>query len=172
MPQEQTAGLAKRLAEAADGFRDGNYYYFISKLNPTQEHPDFDVHSVSGTTDEQASNAADTLKNQLGTDYYKFGPYKTDTDDPPLLNYDSIELRLIKQGLDPEVITIPTDTDTIILSLSAFDKFLLPYYTKLYGSDVAADFRSLTATALATKKPGTHSNSTAYSATASIQEQI
>jgi hypothetical protein len=166
MPQEQTAGLAKRLAEAADGFRDGKYYYFISKLNY-----DYDVHWASGDTDNAASSAADTLKNQLGTDYYKFGPYKTDTNDPPLLNYDSIELRLIKQGLDPEVITIPTDTDAIVLSLSAFDKFLLPYYTRLYGADVAADFRSLTASALATKKPGTHSNSTAYSVTASSQQQ-
>ncbi len=164
MPQ-QTAGLAKRLAEAADGFRDGKYYYFVSKLNY-----DYDVHWANGDTDNAASSAADNLLTQLGSDYYKFGPYKTDTNDPPLLNYDSIELRLIKQGLDPEIIAIPADTDAIVLSLSAFDKFLLPYYTKLYGTDVAADFRSQTASALATKKPGTHSNSTAYLVNASAQQ--
>ena len=93
LPGEGSASCVSRLAEAADGFRDGKYYYFISKLNY-----DYDVHWASGDTDNAASSAADTLKNQLGTDYYKFGPYKTDTNDPPLLNYDSIELRLLVSG--------------------------------------------------------------------------
>jgi hypothetical protein len=162
MPQLQTAGLAKRLAEAADSFRDGKYYYFVSLLNPTDDYPDFDLHSVSGNTDEQANNNADTLKNSLGSDYFKFGPYKNDSEESPLLDFDSLEVKLIKNGLATSTITLDKSTDAIILSSSAYDKFFLPYYTRLYGVDVAASFRSQATTALASGKTVYHSDGTAH----------
>lgn len=162
MPQLQTAGLAKRLAEAADSFRDGKYYYFVSLLNPTEDYPDFDLHSVSGDTDEQASSNADTLKNSLGSDYFKFGPYKNDSEDSPLLDYDSLELKLIKNGLDKFTITLGNGVDAIILNLSAYDKFFLPYYTRLYGAEVAATLRSQADNALASGRAVYHGDGTAH----------
>jgi len=168
MPQLQTAGLAKRLAEAADSFRDGKYYYFVSLLNPTEDHPDFDLHSVSGDTDEQANNNADTLKNSLGDNYIKFGPYKNACEESPLLDFDSLEVKLIKNGLATFTITLDKSTDAIMLSLSAYDKFFLPYYTRLYGVDVAAAFRSEAATALASGKAVYHGDGTAHKINASV----
>lgn len=168
MPQLQTAGLAKRLAEAADSFRDGKYYYFVSLLNPTETHPDFDLHSVSGDTDEQASSYADTLKNSLGSDYFKFGPYKNDFVESPLLDFDSLEVNLIKNGLATATITLDKSTDAIILNLSAYDKFFLPYYTRLYGVDVAAGFRSQASIALANGKAVHHGDGTAHKIVSSV----
>ncbi|MEP6466933.1 MAG: hypothetical protein ABJB05_11545 [Parafilimonas sp.] len=165
MPQLLTAPLAKRLAEAADGFRDGKYHYFVSQLN-TDQYSDFNMQNVSGDTDEEASSAADILLSDLGCDYYKFGPYKTDNDSSsPLLSYSSIELTFTKVNFDTLVISITPETDAIVLSLSAFDKFFLPYYTRLYGAAVAADYRAKASTALSDlslKKLPAHGNVTAY----------
>lgn len=165
MPQLLTAPLAKRLAEAADGFRDGKYHYFVSQLN-TDQYSDFNMQNVSGDTDDGASSAADDLLGQLGSSYYKFGPYKTDNDSSsPLLNYNSIELTLTKVNIDPIVICITSEIDAIVFSLSAFDKFFLPYYTRLYGADVAADYRAKASTALSDlslRKLPAHGNVTAY----------
>lgn len=172
MPQ-QTAGLAKRLAEAADSYRDGQYYYFVCLLNPTSDHPDYDVHTASGSTNDFASSSADDLLNQLGSNYQKFGPFKTDTGDPAFLDFDSLQINLIKNNTVATTITIDNcHVDAIVLSLSAFDKFFLPYYTRLYGTSVASDFRSQAITALVSKKPPTHGDGTAYSTNASVQESV
>jgi hypothetical protein len=162
MPQ-QTAGLAKRLAEAADGFRDGKYYYFVSKAAY-----DFDLQYARGTTDEQAYNLAQNIKDDKGADYQIYGPYKTDSsEDPPLMDFNSVEMHFIKQGLSPVITAIEPDVDAIVLSLAAYDKFFHSYFLRLYGSVVANLFRSAAITALSSSPlvPVRHGNATALRTT-------
>src|SRR6266542_4387358 len=142
MPQQipLSAPLARRLAEAADGLRDDKIYYFVSK----EKYP-FELIPVTGNTDTEASNAASDKAAELNAGksdnlFYVYGPYKTEKDFEPPLQYDKIEIRFLQGDTLKHSQTLETDIggiDTIILSLSAFDKFLLPYYARLYGPDVA-----------------------------------
>ncbi|HNP21146.1 MAG TPA: hypothetical protein PKM63_01080 [Panacibacter sp.] len=136
-----SAGLARRLAEAADGLRDDNYYYFVSQQN----YP-YDLQPVAGSTIEQASYAADSLASELNSignkePYYKYGPYHMPLDYVSPIPYDTLEIKMLSNGSTVYSETFGNDTDAIILNLSAFDKFLLPYYTRLYGVDIARNMR-------------------------------
>jgi hypothetical protein len=142
MPQTPNvdAGLAKRLAEAADSFRDGKYHYFVCKtIFP------YDLHYTAGFDSSlDASNEADTILKDL-TDYYKFGPYKTEAlsqEIEPLIKYDSIEIRFLQKGDEVYAEALPNNVDAIILSIPAYDKFFQPYYVSLYGIQNALDIRS------------------------------
>ena len=137
------ASLARRLAEAADGLRDGMFYYFVCKTS----FP-FDLHSVQGSSDQAASDEGDNLKEQLGIGYEKFGPYQTSTENSNPWDYDSMELRFIKNGNAVHTETLEKDIDAIIITMSAYEKFLDPYYARLYGSDVAATFKQAAQEAL------------------------
>lgn len=131
------AGLAKRLAEAADCCRDGKYHYFICK-----KVPPYDLNYTKGfDSDEEASSEADTAKAALGKDYEKFGPYKTDLIDAPTFDYDAVEITFLKNGNPIYTESLEGDVDAIILSVSAYDKFFQPYYVLLYGIEVAKELR-------------------------------
>jgi hypothetical protein len=135
-----SAPLAKRLAEAADGLRDGKIYFLVCKL----KYP-FDVKCDTGRDSvEEASAAANEIINQkaaLGKVYHKFGPYRTPKEYDPPITFDRIELRFLEGEVEKHKEILKRSADAIILSLSAFDKFFLPYYTKLYGVEKAKDFR-------------------------------
>lgn len=131
------AGLAKRLAEAADCFRDGKYHYFICKKTPP-----YDLNYTKGfDSDEEASSEADTAKAALGEDYGKFGPYKTDLFDAATFDYDAIQIIFLKDSNPVYTEMLEGDVDAIILSVSAYDKFFQPYYVRLYGIEVAKELR-------------------------------
>ena len=131
------AGLAKRLAEAADCFRDGKYHYFICK-----KAPPYDLNYTKGfDSDEEASSEADAAKAALGKDYEKYGPYKTDLADAPTFDYDAVQITFLKEGNPVYTVPFEGDVDAIILSVSAYDKFFQPYYVLLYGIEVAKELR-------------------------------
>lgn len=151
------AGLLKRLAEAADSFRDGLYHYFICKTT----FP-YDLHNTQGyPSDSDADCAADDilsgLVNQNDT-YYKFGPYKTDSDGEADIEYDSIQVRYLRNDIELYCETFDSSTDAIVLSVSAYDKFFEPYYVRLYGIDAANDLRKNIVAALKSspRVGGTH----------------
>jgi hypothetical protein len=141
MPDYINAGLAKRLAEAADSFRDGLYYHFVCKL----AYP-FNLMYTQGSEDtELAATRGDDLLEFAGGEaagYYKFGPYSTAIDNEPDIQYDSIQLRFMMGDTEIYSEILTNDVDAIILSLSAYDKFMQPYYVRLYGLDIADDFRA------------------------------
>lgn len=154
MPSSINAGLAKRLAEAADTFRDGLYHYFVCRTT----FP-YDLYYTAGyESEDDASEAADTLKIEhgLSDDYHKFGPYKTtncDKEKEAPIEYDLIQVRFMQGNNELSCEAFSADTDVIILSLSAYEKFFEPYYTKLYGIDVAAgDLRNAVVNALTTPR--------------------
>ncbi|MEO8713311.1 MAG: hypothetical protein ABI405_14360 [Parafilimonas sp.] len=139
------ADLAKRLAEAADSFRDNLTHYFVCD----KKYP-YDVHCTAGyEVAKDANDEAVTIKAGLIGENFIFGPYKTASQGEAEIEYDSIQLRFMRAD-NTEVYceTLPNDVDAIILSTSAYDKFFLPYYTRLYGAVVAAALRADAITAL------------------------
>lgn len=178
-PQQEplSANLAKRLAEAADGFRDDKFYYFVCK----RKFP-FGLDYVRGNSDAEARKAADIMlaeKNSgITVDFYeKFGPYKTGNidqtqSDPnqtpgdcePSLVYDKIEIRYFNGDTlaDTPSQYLDGNVDAIVLNISAYDKFYLPYYTRLYGVDIARDMRRAAIKVLSANppKPVPHQNHT------------
>jgi hypothetical protein len=148
------AGLAKRLAEAADSFRDNMYHYFVCKT----QFP-YDLHNTAGYAySEEASSAADSLLQDLGSGYYKFGPYKTADPDETTIEYDSVKITFLLNGneLSEKTQILSNGADAVILSLSAYDKFFQPYYVRLYGIEVAEEFRNAAKTALSSQYLLTH----------------
>jgi len=157
------AGLAKRLAEAADSFRDGLYHYFVCKTS----FP-YDLHYTAGyESASAASDEADTLKQSLSSEYEKFGPYNTDASDEPAIEYDAIHLRFMSNNAELYCETFPNNTDAIILSVSAYDKFFQPYYVRLYGIEAATELRSHAIAALTASTRASVIHKGAYSFTAS-----
>jgi hypothetical protein len=138
------AGLARRLAEAADCFRDGKYHYFICRTAPP-----YDLNYTRGyDSDFDANKDALQAKTELGTEYEIFGPYKTELKEAPTFDYDSIQLGFFKNQQLVYTQTFDGDVDALILSMSAFDKFLLPYYLRLYDIQIASEMRTQAANGL------------------------
>jgi hypothetical protein len=132
------AGLAKRLAEAADCFRDGLYHYFICK-----NAPPYDLYFTKGySVAEDAYSEAQTQKTTLGETYDIYGAYKTESSNEPPVTYDSLKLSFIENNQVIHSTTFDGTVDAIILSVSAFDKFFLPYYVRLYGIAIAQEIRN------------------------------
>lgn len=154
MPQDTplSAGLAKRLAEAADGFRDNLYHFFLAK----RTYPYSVVCPPGDPNETVAKKNADDLKKDLKfKDHETFGPFLTEKSDEVDIGYDSVGVSLIRSENGADLVihteTLPA-TDAIVLNISAFDKFFLPYYTRLYGAEVARQFRTEAVNVLTNKR--------------------
>jgi hypothetical protein len=134
----QSASLARRLAEAADGLRNVNRVYFIAGLkfpHPTKDFPDLDSAKVYFSDKDFSED-----------EYAIFGPYKT-TDELDKLNLvgvediKKVELTVYFEDGAKKTITLPGGIDTIFFNLSAFEKFAFPYYCHLFGVEYAKKLR-------------------------------
>jgi hypothetical protein len=133
----KSASLVRRLAEAADGFRDGKPRYVVAHRKGQQGH-----HNVLGVfmTFDEASFTA----RRAGPDYAAFGPFVT-TDDPPDLSAseeDVVEV-IVRQKNGQEKRYGADSVDALFWSLAAFDKFIAPYLTSVDGVRYAAEQREL-----------------------------
>ncbi len=134
----ESASLLRRLAEAADGYRDGRETYVVADRKPR--------HKVLGVFRSGAEAEAECRRNrnQEGTDYDVFGPYRTT--EVAAVTYDSLEavdsVIVITKGGKRK--TYDGDTvDALFWGLSAFDKFIAPYLTVVYDAEYAAEQRKL-----------------------------
>lgn len=137
-PRPISSSLARRLAEAADGFRNVDQVFFIAGYKRPHRIKDF-----PDSDSAEAYFAAKSLKEK---DYGIFGPYKT-TDDVAELNLLGVEnivkvdLTLYFKNGKHQKVTLPGGIDSIFLNLSSFEKFVFPYYCHLYGVDYAKRLR-------------------------------
>ena len=167
-----SAQLARRLGEAADGFRDGQYHYFLTK----PEFP-FDLISAQGSYNvEEALHNARTLLSEKNraiegaeSQFILAGPFKTTVESGLAIDFDHIELRYIKGEVAVREDIVGKDVDAIVLSLSALDKFFLPYYARLYGAEKAADLRQKVAIDLSNGKVCKHDGITITNTTGFLQ---
>jgi hypothetical protein len=132
------ATLVRRLAEAADGFRNVNQVFFIAGYQPPHPIKDFpDLTSAQSYFSENGFSE---------NDYGIFGPFKT-TDDvenlnlPGVENIDTVDLAIhFKDGTQQDI-CLPGGIDSIFFNLSSFEKFVFPYYCHLYGVEYAKTMR-------------------------------
>lgn len=127
------ATLVRRLAEAADGYRDGkNRFVVASRRFP---------HDVRGVFLTPFEARVEVIR--AGADYGVFGPFQT-LDDP-------LDMVSTPDKRVAEVIVIyrngkqrrygADSVDAIFWGLAAFDKFVAPYLTSVYGAAYAAEQR-------------------------------
>lgn len=129
----QPASLVRRLAEAADGYRDGKKRFVVA----SRKFP----HRVRGVflTDAEARVEA----TRGGPDYGVFGPFQT-LDDPAdeVANSDERVAEVIVIYRNGEQRRYGADSvDAIFWGLAAFDKFIAPYLTSVFGAAYAAQQR-------------------------------
>jgi len=158
-----TATLLKRLGEAVDGYRTARQFWVAASYT----FP----HTVLGVfVDSRSARAAVEEAGLCFNAFGPYVGWPDSTMDRPMLlaggtnhrpdsRYDSLftSKDLVPQEMVDEiqVITLTRDgrtlrtiyrgrdvPDALFFSLSAIDKFLIPYYGRLYGVDFARDIRA------------------------------
>lgn len=151
----KSASLLRRLAEAADGYRDGKPHWVAIHRRGSEGH-----HEVLGVFDTYAE--ASFASRRAGPEYATFGPFVT-RDDPPDQSSSEEDVDSVivfqKNGIQKR---FSADTvDALFWSLAAFDKFIAPYLTSVDGVRYAAEQRELYRI---NKSPLTHSAAIAHKA--------
>ncbi len=131
-----SASLTQRLGEAADGYRNIPQVFFVAAFSPPHKVYPFE-------TSEAAEEFYD--KKNLSPDKWGlFGPFEARNEIQVKFDKKAIKtisvLVTYKDGTD-DSIDLDNQTDAVFFNLSSLDKFLIPYYTKLYGVDRAKIIR-------------------------------
>ncbi len=127
------ASLLRVLAEAADGYRTGERVWVVASYRAP--------HDIAGAFADPTAAAASA--REAGGEYAAFGPYVTPAR-PTALVGNLVELRAIVRRPDGTLDTSVIDTgrhDALFWSESAIDKFVMPYYTSVYGVERAQELR-------------------------------
>lgn len=121
------APLLRRLAEVADAYRTGKPVYIVASTNPP-----YDVRAVYFDPKTAADSA--------GGSYHVFGPYVTSPDAAAAKATEVLSITVrIRTAKDTESVTVnPKEYDALFWTAPAVDKFLVPYYSRVYGPDRAA----------------------------------
>jgi hypothetical protein len=126
-----SATMLRVLAETADEFRTGSPVYLVAAF----PFP----HKVIGGFTTRAG--ADSARAAAGSSYGVFGPYLT-AEDPDVEGAPkviSVRVELESAG-GREVVEVNPDTvDALFFSQSAYDKFVTPYYSRVYGPAFALE---------------------------------
>jgi hypothetical protein len=130
-----SGSLMRRLAEAADGYRDGRPKWVVAdrKGNDKRYHK---VLGVFSTAEE-----AESVASRGGPEYEKFGPFLTEKEDYKVPEGERVA----------EVIVVYVDgtrkrfdgdsVDALFWGLPAFDKFIVPYLSFISSADYAKEQR-------------------------------
>jgi hypothetical protein len=130
----KSASLLRRLAEAADGYRDGVNRFVVA----AREFP----HKVLGvflTKAEADSVAADSSTSTLH--YEAFGPYRTAAEAGVSPEVDDVDSVVAYYAAGEKKTYDGKKYDALFWSLPAFDKFVAPYLTSVSGADHAQSQR-------------------------------
>jgi hypothetical protein len=128
------ASLWRRLAEAADGFRDGKDKWVV--LDRKFPHKVLDVFDTEAAADSARTQAIAST----GVSYEKFGPFNTINDPPYEGDTDPVDSVVVYRKSGREAYS-GTKYDAVIWGLPAFDKFIAPYLTYVSGVKYAAEQR-------------------------------
>jgi hypothetical protein len=138
-PQDTTvhlsAALLRRLAEAADGYRDSADHFVVVSL----EAP----HAVAEVVGNRKS--ADSIATERSKDgplhYGVFGPFRTDPDSLARASSVDSVVAFLSDGKQKRY--LGNEVDALFWSLPAYDKFVAPYEAAVYGVLEAARRREL-----------------------------
>lgn len=130
----ESASLLRRLAEAADGFRDGQNRFVVAAL----QFP----HNVLGVflTEAQADSiAADSTTGEI--QYRTFGPYRTAPEANVSPEVDDVDSVVAYYSNGGQQTFEGSKYDALFWGMPAFDKFVAPYLTSVSGVAYAASQR-------------------------------
>ena len=129
-----SAGLHRRLAEAADGYRDGEPVWFVAhSQDPSQE--------VLGPFRSQ-SEALTAAEGEPG--YDAFGPFITEPETTRIGEEKIAGAAVWVREADGSfswAVYEPSEVDAVFLTDSAIDKFVVPYLTRVHGPAYAERIR-------------------------------
>jgi hypothetical protein len=139
-----SAALARRLAETADGHRDGKEHWVVtSPTDPTTTK----LRSFESRTDAEMYR---DLENAAGGSFGVFGPYQTPRDPVTRQTGLKVSVKKVTVELEDEAGTKYTAViegdqyDALFWSRSSVDKFAVPYYVGVadveFGMKVRDDF--------------------------------
>jgi hypothetical protein len=149
-----SASLLRRLVEAADGYRTGEPVWLVA-------YPNFPHKVLGAYPDHDSATAA--RDEHAGSEVY--GPFQTapdfDLDDPLLIGVwrtpwtyygfhrsvrldevDKIRITIkLKNGPPIDKEFPPDEVEAFFFSMGAVDRFLIPFYSRVYGPHYAAQVR-------------------------------
>jgi hypothetical protein len=163
-PAAMSASLLRRLAEAVDGYRTGETLFVVAAWRFPH-----DVAGVFGTSrvamevarrkgdygvfgpyfaPPDSGNEMMLYSLRLCPGLHEWDSWCPDTTFAlnravPYANITDITITIhAKEGAPVERVLGPHEVDAVFFTLSAIDKFVMPYYTRVYGVDFAAQMRA------------------------------
>ncbi|HJR17241.1 MAG TPA: hypothetical protein VJ808_10350 [Gemmatimonadales bacterium] len=133
----KVASLARRLAEAADGYRDGKPKWVVAHIkgNNKRHHR---VVGVFSTAEE-----ADIVARREGDEYAAFGPFLTPEEDYRIPRGERVDSVIVIYADGQRKYYDGDSVDALFWGLPAFDKFIGPYLSSVSSPDYAAEQRKL-----------------------------
>ena len=134
----KSASLARRLAEATDGYRDGKPKWVVADRQRTQGN-----HRVVGVF--STLTEADSAAKAEGGTIEVFGPFVTPKegfDFPPKESVAAVVV-IYRDSTQAPTRYSADSIDALFWGLSAFDKFIVPYLSSVYSVDYAKQQRDL-----------------------------
>ncbi len=136
-----SAGLARRLAEAAFGYMGLGPLYLVAAYQPVDHHDDpYNVTCFKNDLAEAEKLVAIRNTDPDAPRYSVFGPYETGSVAPPSA-YTLAKVNLLVDGPDVVEECFPlraSDYDSLFWTRAAVEKFAVPYYSALYSPAFAA----------------------------------
>ncbi len=132
----QTPTLPRRqrlaLREAASSYNQPGQFYLVAATR--SPYTVIDAYASRDSADSAASRAGDL--------YHVYGPYTGPATADPWQVL-SITVRVRTDSGERTLEYDPRKVDAVFLSTSAVRKFLIPYYTRVYGPVVADSFATM-----------------------------
>jgi hypothetical protein len=132
----QPASLVRRLAEAADGYRDGKDKWVVASRRAEKGN-----HAVLGVF--SSSEEAELVARRGGGDFAVFGPFRTPKDDYRIPEGERVAEVVVRYVNRTERRYSPDSVDAVFWGLPAFDKFIVPYLSSIASAEYAAEQREL-----------------------------
>ena len=131
---KKPARLVRRLAEAADGYRDGRDHWVVASRKPYKGN-----HRVVGVFD--SSQEAKFVAAREGLDYDAFGPFKTPKEEFLVPPGERVKEVIVVYVNGMKTNYSADSVDAVFWGLSAFDKFIVPYLASVATAEYAAEQR-------------------------------
>jgi len=128
-----SATMLRVLSEAADVYRTGRPVWLVADYR-------YPHNVLPGFTSRAAAQQA---QKDSAANYGIFGPYVTPRDPIPATapKVSRVQVTIQTSGGEQTQVVDPNKSDALFFSLSAIDKFVLPYYEKTYGAEYALRLR-------------------------------
>lgn len=128
------ASLVRRLAEAADGYRDGRDHWIVADRKAYKNN-----HKVAGVFD--TFQEAEFTARRKGNGYAAFGPFRTPMEEFLVPAGERVKEVIVVYVNGQKKNYGADSVDALFWGLSAFDKFIVPYLASVASAEYAAEQR-------------------------------